>query len=71
MAETKEERPDEHEPDESDLERVMDLLRAEISSFAEEHDVPVGALSPLLLQLALTTRLSDYVISVEKPSAGG
>jgi hypothetical protein len=56
---------------EEEYERLRDLLQARISEFADEHDVPVGALSPLLLDLAATTRMTDYALSVEKPSASG
>jgi hypothetical protein len=54
-----------------EFDRMRDMLSARISDFAEEHDLPLGALSPLLLQLAVTTRMTDYVLSVEKPSASG
>jgi hypothetical protein len=72
MAQSKDEQfdPDDSEADAS-FERMRDLLHAHISDFAEEHDLPIGALSPLLLDLAVTTRMTDYVLSVEKPSASG
>src|SRR6266849_7934655 len=61
--------------DESDADdeydRMRDMLDAHISEFAEEHDLPVGALSPLLLDLAVLTRMADYAMSVEKPSGSG
>jgi hypothetical protein len=55
----------------ADFDRMRDLLHERISEFAEEHDLPVGALSPLLLDLAVTSRMMDYVLSVAKPSAAG
>jgi|SoiMethySBSTD1v2_1073268.scaffolds.fasta_scaffold298445_3 hypothetical protein len=54
-----------------EYERMRDLLHAQITDFADEHQVPIGALSPLLLDLAATTRMTDYAISVEKPSTSG
>src|ERR1700704_4635182 len=56
---------------EDDFDRMLNMLHAHISEFAEEHDLPVGALSPLLLDLAVTSRMMDYVLSVEKPSGSG
>jgi hypothetical protein len=73
MAEGKEDLFDDEDFDEASeqYERLRDLLQARISEFADEHDVPVGALSPLLMDLAVTTRMTDYALSVEKPSASG
>src|ERR1700704_5323383 len=56
---------------EDDFDRMLNMLHAHISEFAEEHDLPVGALSPLLLDLGVTSRMMDYVLSVEKPSGSG
>ena len=72
MAERKDEEIDVDDADlEAEFDRVRDLLHAQISEFAEEHDLPVGALSPMLLDLAVTSRMMDYVLSVAKPSAAG
>jgi hypothetical protein len=73
MAEGKEDLFDDEDFDEASeqYERLRDLLQARISEFADEHDVPVGALSPLLMDLAVTTRMTDYALSVEKSSASG
>src|SRR5215471_1287908 len=51
-----------------EFERMRELLHARISEFADEHDVPDGMLSALLLDLAVTARMMDYTLSVEKPS---
>ena len=61
---------DEGEAD-GEFERMRDMLHEHISEFAEEHDLPDGELSSLLLDLAVTSRMSDYVMSVEKPSGSG
>ena len=61
--------PDREAMDE--FERKRELLHARISEFADEHDVPDGMLSALLLDLAVTARMMDYTLSVEKPSASG
>jgi len=54
-----------------EFERMRELLHARISEFADEHDVPDGMLSALLLDLAVTARMMDYTLSMEKPSASG
>ena len=71
MKEPKHEQLDSDDPEFEEFDRMRDMLHARISEFAEEHDLPVGALSPLLLDLAVTSRMMDYVLSVEKPSGGG
>ena len=67
-------RPDMDESDddaEDEFSRMRDMLQARVSEFAEEHELPIGALSPLLLDLAVTTRMADYALSVENPSTSG
>ena len=54
-----------------EFERLRELLHAHLSEFAEEHDLPNAALSALLLDLAVTARMMDYTLSVEKPSTSG
>jgi hypothetical protein len=74
MVQWKDEQPGTDDADfegDDDFDRMRDMLYARISEFAEEHDLPVGALSPLLLDLGVTSRMMDYVLSVEKPSASG
>ena len=71
MKEPKHEQLDSDDPEFEEFDRIRDMLHARISEFAEEHDLPVGALSPLLLDLAVTSRMMDYVLSVEKPSGSG
>ena len=72
MAERKDEEIDVDDADlDAEFNRMRDLLHERISEFAEEHDLPVGALSPLLLDLAVTSRMMDYALSVAKPSAAG
>jgi hypothetical protein len=71
MAEPKGEPLDRGESGEDELDRLQRMLNALVSDFAEQHDLPFGALSPMLLNLTVITRMSDYVLSVEKPSASG
>jgi hypothetical protein len=71
MKEPKHEQLDSDDPESEEFDRMRDMLHAHVSEFAEEHDLPVGALSPLLLDLAVTSRMMDYVLSVEKPSGSG
>ena len=56
---------------EDDFDRVMKDLEERVFDFAEDHELPVGALSPLLVELAIKTRMTDYMLSVEKPSGSG
>jgi hypothetical protein len=66
--------PDAHEADDDlddEFSAMRDELHARISEFAEEQELPLGALSPLLLDLAVTTRMVDYALSVENPSTSG
>src|SRR6266436_9514018 len=62
---------DDPEFDDDEFDELRNILYAQVSEFAEEHDLPVGALSPLLLDLGVTSRMMDYVLSVEKPSGTG
>jgi hypothetical protein len=62
---------DDPEFDDDEFDELRNILYAQVSEFAEEHDLPVGALSPLLLDLGVTSRMMDYVLSVEKPSGSG
>jgi hypothetical protein len=72
MAERKDEETDVDDAElDAEFNHMRDLLHERISDFAEEHDLPVGALSPLLLDLAVTSRMMDYVLSTAKPSAAG
>ncbi len=72
MTRQKDEIFDTDEPrSDNDYEQMRDMLYARISDFAEEHELPIGALSPLLLDLAVTTRMTDYALSVDKPSVSG
>ena len=66
--------PDAHEADDDlddEFSAMRDELHARISEFAEEQELPLGTLSPLLLDLAVTTRMVDYALSVENPSTSG
>ena len=74
MTQWKDDLSDGNEPElagDDDYEQMRELLHAHLSEFAEEHDLPNAALSALLLDLAVTERMMDYVLSVEKPSASG
>ena len=72
MKQPKHEQPDPEDSElESEYERMRELLQSHISDFAEQHDVPVGLLSLVLLEVAVMSRMTDYVLSVEKPSASG
>jgi hypothetical protein len=74
MTQGKDEQGDVDDPDfdaDDDFDQMRNMLYAHVSEFAEDHDLPVGALSPLLLDLGVTSRMMDYVLSVEKPSGSG
>ncbi len=52
-------------------ERLRELLDDHVSKFAEEHEVSPGALALLLIDLGVTSKMIDYLISAEKPSGSG
>ena len=65
------------DPEASDEENADDFdeltmeFHDHVEAFAQEHDVPDGVISLLALKESLVTRMLDYVVSVEKPSASG
>ena len=48
--------------DADDFDELRNMLYAQVSEFAEEHDLPVGALSPLLLDLDRMRRDIDDLV---------
>jgi hypothetical protein len=54
-----------------DFDRLSEMLFRRVVEFAEEEEVADRLLSPLLLRLALTTRMIDYTAATAKPSGGG
>jgi hypothetical protein len=54
-----------------DFNRLTDILFQRIIEFAEEEDVADELLAPLLLRLALTSRMVAYTATAAKPSGGG
>ena len=54
-----------------DYEDTREALYDLLSNFADEHDLALGALSPILIDIGVTWRMSDYALSVEKPSGAG
>jgi hypothetical protein len=54
-----------------DFDRLSEILMERVGEFAEEEEVADGLLSPLLLRLALTTRMVDYAATAAKPSGSG
>ena len=54
-----------------DFDRLTELLFQRVSEFAEEEEVADELLSPLLLRLALTSRMVAYAANAAKPSGSG
>jgi hypothetical protein len=54
-----------------EFDRLTQLLSQHVVKFAEDEDIPDEMLSPLLLRIALTSRMVGYLASTAKPSAGG
>ena len=54
-----------------EFDRLTDILFERVAEFAEDEDVGDDMIPPLLLRLALTTRMMNYASSVAKPSGGG
>jgi hypothetical protein len=57
--------------EDDDYHQMQEALHRHVSDFADEHDLTLGAVSVLLIDLAVTWRMLDYVMSVEKPSGAG
>jgi hypothetical protein len=55
----------------TEYERLRQGLQEAISDFADEEDISHAYLALLLLDLGVTSRMVDYVLSVEKPSGSG
>ena len=63
--------PDDDEADFDGYEDTREALLGILSDFAEDRDLAVGALSPILIDIAVMWRMTDYAVSVEKPSGSG
>jgi hypothetical protein len=55
----------------ADFDRLTELLFRRVVEFAEEEEIDDEMLSPLLLRLAVTTRMVAYAAATAKPSGGG
>src|ERR1700693_982461 len=54
-----------------DFDRLTEILFQRVVEFAAEEEVGDELLSPLLLRLALTSRMVAYTATAAKPSGGG
>ncbi|HEX3991269.1 MAG TPA: hypothetical protein VHX39_08875 [Acetobacteraceae bacterium] len=54
-----------------EFERLTQLLSQHVLKFADDEDIPDEMLSVLLLRIAMTSRMVNYVATTAKPSAGG
>ncbi len=57
--------------DRDDFDEMSQALHDHLQAFADEHDLLQGAVSLLLLDAAVKWRMTDYAVSVKKPSASG
>jgi hypothetical protein len=55
----------------AEFDRLTQLLSQHVVKFAEDEDISDEMLSPLLLRIAITSRMVGYLASTAKPSAGG
>ena len=55
----------------ADFDRLTEILYQRVLEFAEDEEVDDELLSPLLLRLALTSRMVAYAATAAKPSGGG
>jgi hypothetical protein len=55
----------------AEFDRLSQLLSDHIVKFAEDQDISDEMLSPLLLRIAITSRMVGYVATTAKPSTGG
>jgi hypothetical protein len=51
-----------------ELDRLQQELHERVNEFAEQHDLPSDLVGMMLLQLATSNRMMEYVISAKKPS---
>jgi hypothetical protein len=54
-----------------DFNRLTEILNQRVLEFADEEEIDEEMLWPLLLRLALTTRMVGYMANAAKPSGGG
>jgi hypothetical protein len=59
------------EPGADELAEMGEALHHHIQDFAEQHELTEGVISLLLLEVAVKWRMTDYALSVEKPSSSG
>jgi hypothetical protein len=55
----------------TEYDRLRELLNEHVFAFAEEHELPPGMFSALLIDVCVSSRMIDYVLSVSKPSGSG
>jgi hypothetical protein len=55
----------------AEFDRLTQLLSQHVVKFAEDQDISDEMLSPLLLRIAITSRMVGYLGTTAKPSAGG
>ena len=55
----------------ADLDRLTEILYQRVLEFAEDEEVDDELLSPLLLRLALSSRMVAYAATAAKPSGSG
>jgi hypothetical protein len=53
------------------VDAMRDALQRHLKPFVDEHDDPYGLLPMLLAELATSTQMTYYVLSVEQPSGSG
>ena len=56
---------------EGEYDKLREPLHMLIADFADKHDLSHAMLSLLLVDLGVTSRMMDYMLSVEKPSGSG
>jgi hypothetical protein len=62
---------DAEDAERQEYERLRNRLSVQIGQIADEEDISSAMLALLLIDLGVTHRMLDYVLSVEKPSASG
>ena len=56
---------------EQHVDAMREALQKQLKPFIEDNEDPHGLLSMLLVELAITTQMTDYILSVEQPSGSG
>jgi hypothetical protein len=62
---------DSSEEDADEYGALREALHIHIGEFSEEHELSYGAVAMMLVDIAVSTRMIEYITSADKPSGSG